>query len=68
MTVARQRAIDIINLVPEERLPEVINLIVRYEEPKNNMGKIKLGIAEGKYRIPTDINAFDEEIAELFIV
>lgn len=68
MTETRRKAIDIINTVPEENLPEVINLIVRYEQPEENHNKVRLGIADGKYKIPDDINAFDDEIARMFDV
>ncbi len=37
------------------------------ESTGKNSNRIELGIAEGKYKIPSDNNAFDQEIAEMFI-
>lgn len=68
MTKTRQRAIDIINTMPEEDLPEIINLIINFEQEEKPSGRVKLGIADGKYNIPSDINAFDDEIAGMFNV
>ena len=36
------------------------------ESNEKNASGIELGVAEGKYKIPSDINVFDQEIAEMF--
>lgn len=59
--------------VPEEYFEQVagfLDLILkashmeREEKPKKK--PIIGGLAEGKYKIPDDINAFDDEIADMF--
>ena len=59
------------SLVKDGDLQQIINLWNRIkpaapkqEEPK----RLKLGIADGKYKIPSDPDAYDDEIAEFFCV
>ena len=54
-------------LLPQEKLSIVLTIIDQfYEEPKRKASKVKLGIADGRYHIPEDINEYDEEIASMF--
>ena len=47
----------------------MINILMKWnrpEEPATVPRKRKLGLGDGKYKIPDDINAYDDEIAGLF--
>ena len=69
MTAVRQRAVNIIQLMPEA---EVMQFVLKNEQYEKSTvqtakpGKRKLGLGDGKYKIPDDINAYDDEIAEMF--
>ena len=55
--------------VPDDEVQYMINILVKWnkqEEPTSAPRKRKLGIGDGKYKIPDDINAYDDEIAEMF--
>ncbi|MBQ3644329.1 MAG: hypothetical protein II961_06995 [Candidatus Riflebacteria bacterium] len=70
--------IEKINLLPEDQLNEAENLIENLllkiksdTKNKSNLNKDikekrKLGIADGKYAIPENIDILNDEIAKLF--
>lgn len=71
MTATQQRLVDMIpqmqSKVPymsDDKAQQIINLFVTVEEPEKKA--IKLGIADGKYIVPDDPNAYDDEVAEMF--
>ena len=58
--------------LPEEYLEDVLNYVelLQYKitvlgEKKKKQGII-MGLAEGKFQVPDDIHAFDDEVAEMF--
>ncbi len=46
----------------------LMNLWVRIQPEEEEVPERILGISDGKYKYPDDINAYDDEIAELFDV
>ena len=69
MTAVKERAVNIIQLMPEQEVMQFVIKNEHYEKPGTQTaksGKRKLGIGDGKYKIPDDINAYDDEIAEMF--
>ena len=55
--------------VPDDEVQYMINILMKWnrpEEPATVPRKRKLGLGDGKYKIPDDINAYDDEIAGLF--
>ncbi len=70
--------IEKINLLPEDQLNEaeflIENLLLKIKSDTKNKsnfnkdikGKRKLGIADGKYAIPENIDILNNEIAKLF--
>ncbi len=69
MTAVKQRAINIIQLMPETEVMQFIVKNEHYEKSAVQTEKRKkrmLGIADGKYKFPDDINAYDDEIAKMF--
>ena len=68
MTATKQRAVDMVMGLSDEDVETVISYIVSLEQPKVKApsARRRLGIANGKYKIPKDINAFDDEVAEMF--
>ena len=63
MTAARQRAINIIQLMPE---PEVVQFVIknaRYEKPeKYGRNEVRIGVAKGKFKAPDDFDANNDEV------
>lgn len=67
MTAVKQRAVNIIQLMPETEVMQFVIKNEHYEKSATEKPKKrKLGIADGKYKFPDDINAYDDEIAGLF--
>ena len=54
---------DLIPNITDDQAEQVFNIFFTV---KPDIGGISLGIAEGQYKIPEDINAFDDEIEEMF--
>ena len=52
--------------LPQDKLVLLLGIIDQFSAPSSNTSNVKLGIADGKYNIPDDINQNDDEIAELF--
>ena len=52
--------------LPQEKLILVLGIIDQFSADSPASPKVKLGIADGKYHIPEDINQYDTEIAEMF--
>lgn len=51
--------------LPQEKLVLVLQIIDQFAAPVSGT-PVRLGIADGKYHIPDDINEYDDQIAELF--
>lgn len=69
MTAVKQRAVNIIQLMPETEVMQFVIKNEHYEKAAVEAAKPKkrkLGLADGKYKFPDDINAYDDEIAGLF--
>lgn len=68
MTI-QQEASTLISELPDDSVRILIELIRKLNPAKSDMpkkGKRTLGIARGKYDIPDDIDACNDEIAEMF--
>lgn len=52
--------------LPQEKLVLVLSIIDQFSDSPPASRPVQLGIADGKYRIPENINKYDDEIAELF--
>ena len=52
--------------LPQEKLKLVLDIIDQFSTDVSSEPRIKIGIADGKYHIPTDINQYDDEIAGMF--
>ena len=68
MTI-QQEASTLISELPDDSVRILIELIRKLNPAKGDMpkkGKRTLGIARGKYDIPDDIDACNDEIAEMF--
>jgi hypothetical protein len=52
--------------LPQEKLMLVLGIIDQFSEIDSTSSSVKLGIADGKYHIPDDINQYDDQIAEMF--
>ena len=54
--------------LPQDKLVLLLGIIDQFSDPpaSDSVPKVKLGIADGKYRIPENINQYDDQIAELF--
>ncbi len=67
MTV-QQEAITLIDTLPEDSVKVIIEVIKRMtpRQSVSHTSKRTLGIANGKYNIPDNIDACNDEIAEMF--
>lgn len=55
--------------VPDDEVQYMINILVKWNKPEESVTvprKRKLGLGDGKYKIPNDVNAYDDEIVEMF--
>lgn len=52
--------------LPQEKLVLLLGIIDQFSDISKATTSVKLGIADGKYRIPENINESDDEIAEMF--
>lgn len=71
----KQEAAMLINSLPDDAVGEIIEILKKMipqkQEKTHNMKvstarKVRLGLADGKYAIPDDIDACNSEIAEMF--
>ncbi len=68
MTAARQRAINIINLMPEAEIEKFIALNYHYEQPQQTVDTSKrIGAGRGKFNIPDDFDSGNEEIYDMLL-
>ena len=68
MTAARQRAINIINLMPEAEIEKFIALNYRYEQSQQPVDTSKrIGAGRGKFNIPDDFDSGNEEIYDMLL-
>lgn len=52
--------------LPQEKLILLLGIIDQFSNPSPSESSVTLGIADGKYNIPDNINEYDDQIAELF--
>jgi hypothetical protein len=53
--------------LPQEQITLLLGIIDQFSAtPSLPSSTVKLGIADGKYHIPDDINQYDEQIEKLF--
>ncbi len=71
MTETRQRAMDIISMVPEENLPEVINMIISFKEDDAKVDYESVDSAYGMLseyadsnKIPLEEGAFERAMVK----
>lgn len=70
MTMVTKSAIEqgyerMLNL-PQDKLVLLLGIIDQFSIPQPSASPVRLGIADGKYNIPDDINQDDDKVAELF--
>ena len=77
MTAVKERFMQILPQIqkdypqmPDSDVQQMINIYVEWKPKQEQEEPIErqLGLGDGKYKIPDDINAYDDEIAELFDV
>ena len=70
MTMVTQTAIENgyrkMKQLPQNKLILILNMIDQLSDPELSVPTVTLGIADGKYHIPEDINQYDDVIAEFF--
>ena len=70
MTMVTQNAIEQgykkMQKLPQDKLIILLGIIDQFSDPSSSAIGVTLGIADGKYKIPEDINQYDDQIAELF--
>ena len=52
--------------LPQEKLILLLGIIDQFSNLSPSESSVTLGIADGKYNIPDNINEYDDQIAELF--
>lgn len=52
--------------LPQEQIVLLLGLIDQFSGTSSSSSSVTLGIADGKYHIPDDINQYDDQIEELF--
>ena len=52
--------------LPQKKLVLLLEIIDQFSSDAHPANVITLGLADGKYHIPEDINQYDNEIAEMF--
>ena len=72
MTIPTQEALEKgyekLKNLPQKKMLLVLSMIDMLADSVESASSVKLGIADGKYHIPDDINEYDDEIADLFEV
>ncbi len=67
MTAVRAQAHAKLDLVPEEKVEQVLNLIVTFTESSNS-GKeppVRIGVGKGRITAPDDFDANNDEAVEM---
>ena len=52
--------------LPQDKLVLLLGIIDQFSNPQTSDPPVRLGIADGKYKVPDDINQDDDKVAELF--
>ena len=52
--------------LPQDKLVLLLGIIDQFSDPQQTVSPVRLGIADGKYKVPGDINQDDDKVAELF--
>ena len=52
--------------LPQDKLILLLGIIEQFSSPQPSTSPVRLGIADGKYNVPDDINQDDDKVAELF--
>ena len=69
ITAKQEKAIQMITLLPDNRVDTLIEVMQGFLEPISNTrdsGKSRIGAAKGKFVVPDDIDECNEEIARMF--
>ena len=52
--------------LPQDKLILLLGIIDQFSTSQPSASSVKLGIADGKYKIPDNINQDDDKVAELY--
>ena len=52
--------------LPQDKLILLLGIIDQFSSPQPSASPVRLGIADGKYNVPDDLNQDDDKVAELF--
>lgn len=70
MSVIQEQAVEMISLLPDDRVEIIIEVMKGFMEPVADKSepakKSRIGIAKGKFAVPDDIGECNDEIAEMF--
>ena len=70
MSLIQEQAVQMISLLPDDRVAVLIEVMKGFMMPvermENHKTKSRIGIAKGKFIVPDDIDECNEEIAEMF--
>lgn len=70
MSLIQEQAVQMISLLPDDRVAVLIEVMKGFMMPaesmENHRTKNRIGIAKGKFVVPDDIDECNEEIAEMF--
>ena len=64
MTAVRKRAHEQLDLVPDEKIEQVLNFIVTFTD-EDVSAPIKIGVGKDKFKAPEDFDANNEEAIAL---
>ena len=67
MTALRTQAHAQLDLIPEEKVEQVINFMVTFTEEKKTQpdASIKIGVGKGKFKAPENFDVNNDEIAAM---
>lgn len=68
MSILQEQAIKLIGSLPDDRVEILIQVMQGFVTPISieNENNRRIGVAKGKFDVPDDIDAGNEEIAEMF--
>lgn len=70
MSLIQEQAVQMISLLPDDRVAVLIEVMKGFMMPvermENHRMDSRIGIAKGKFIVPDDIDECNEEIAEMF--
>lgn len=66
MPIAVLEAYKTLTIEAQHEVEQFINFLSSKQNNTQKNNCIIMGLAEGKYKIPDDINAYDDEIANMF--